>query len=119
MHAAAAQLAADPRAKSLSPALLPGHSIPIGSVRRKDGTQHVFHFQYYLDQASSNSAMVHDLERVSLVGSLLAVGDALSMHHYFDRAPELELLRHLRNCVAHGNRFRIDNPKSLGEVSRP
>ena len=32
---------------------------------------------------------------------------------YFDRAPELELLRHLRNGVAQGNSFRIDNPKKL------
>jgi hypothetical protein len=43
----------------------------------------------------------------------LAVGDALAAHGYFDRAPELELLGHLRNGVAHGNVFRIDNPKSL------
>ena len=30
-------------------------------------------------------------------------------------SPELELLRHLRNGVAHGNRFRIDNPASLAK----
>jgi hypothetical protein len=44
--------------------------------------------------------MVDDLDRVWLVGSLLAIGDALMRHCYFDHAPELELLRHLRNGVA-------------------
>jgi hypothetical protein len=43
----------------------------------------------------------------------LAIGDALKPHGYFNRAPELELLRHLRNGVAHGNTFRIDNLKDL------
>jgi hypothetical protein len=57
--------------------------------------------------------MVGDLDRVWLVGALLALGDALKQHGYFDHAPELELLRHLRNGVAHGNSFRIDNPKEL------
>jgi hypothetical protein len=43
-----------------------------------------------------------------LVGSLLAIGDRLSRHGYFDRAPELELIYHLRNGVAHGNLFHFD-----------
>ena len=36
---------------------------------------------------------------------MLAVGDALKRHKYFDHAPELELVYHLRNGIAHGNRF--------------
>jgi hypothetical protein len=53
------------------------------------------------------------LKQVWLAGSLLSLGDALAVNLYFDRAPELELVRHLRNGIAHGNRFRIDNPSSL------
>jgi hypothetical protein len=37
----------------------------------------------------------------------------VSGHCQINRVPELELLRHLRNGVAHGNVFRIDNPASL------
>jgi hypothetical protein len=48
------------------------------------------------------------LDRLWLVGALLTIGDALAKHSYFDHAPELELLRHLRNGVAHGNTFRIN-----------
>jgi hypothetical protein len=59
--------------------------------------------------------MVDDLDRLWLVGALLTIGDALKQHRYFDRAPELELLRHLRNGAAHGNTFRIKNPKELEE----
>ena len=86
----------------------PGQIVPVARVVRKDGTKHVFHFTHYLTKAGSNPAMVDDLNRVWLVGALLAIGDALKRHSYFDHAPELELLRHLRNGVAHGNTFRID-----------
>ena len=48
-----------------------------------------------------------------LTGSLLAVGDALEHHNYFDHAPELELVYHLRNGIAHGNRFDIRNLQRL------
>src|SRR5258708_40075092 len=51
--------------------------------------------------------MVADLERLWLVGALLTIGDALEKQSYFDHAPELELVRRLRNGVAHGNTFRI------------
>jgi hypothetical protein len=39
------------------------------------------------------------------MGALLTLGDALQVHRYFDHSPELELIYHLRNGVAHGNRF--------------
>jgi hypothetical protein len=59
--------------------------------------------------------MVDDLARVWLVGALLTVGDALTNQSYFDHAPELELLRHLRNGVAHGNVFRITDLQRLNQ----
>jgi hypothetical protein len=40
---------------------------------------------------------------------LIAVGDACTQNQYFDRVPSLELLRHLRNGAAHGNRFNLTN----------
>jgi hypothetical protein len=114
-HKAAIAVATDPRAQRLVPPTQPGFVVPVGYVTRKDGTQHAFDFHHFLDQARNDPAMAHDLERVWLAGSLLAVGDALSMHGYFDRAPELELVRHLRNGIAHGNTFRIDNPQGLAK----
>ena len=46
-------------------------------------------------------------------GALLTLGDSLAKYKYFDKSPLLELIRHLRNGVAHGNRFKIDDPTRL------
>jgi hypothetical protein len=75
MHLAAIQVAKDPRAVALSPNVEPGQIVPVAYVARKDGTRHVFHFTHFLAQAGSNPAMVGDLDRVWLVGALLALGD--------------------------------------------
>jgi hypothetical protein len=112
VHLAAIEVARDPRAVALSPKVEPGKRVPVGYVRRKDGTPYEFHFNHYLSQARNNPAIVDDLDRLWLVGALLAIGDELEKENYFDHAPELELLRHLRNGVAHGNTFRI-KPKRL------
>ena len=54
-------------------------------------------------------------DRLWIAGAILALGDALAAESYFDKCPDLELLRHLRNGVAHGNRFNLRN----GEPRRP
>src|SRR5262245_52702875 len=105
VHVAAIEVATDPRASALAPIIEAGQYVPVGYVSRKDGTRHAFHFQHFLDQARTNSAIVDDLARTWLVGALLAVGDVLDQNDYFDHAPELELLRDLRNGIAHGNKF--------------
>jgi hypothetical protein len=104
-YAAGIQIATDPRAKDLIGVAPTGHAVPVGYVTRKDGTHHVFHFAHYLGQLRENNQFAMELQKTWLVGSLLTVGDALARHNYFDRAPELELLRHLRNGIAHGNKF--------------
>jgi hypothetical protein len=69
------------------------------------GGGHVFHLPYYLEWAQK--APLDEFERAFMSGALIALGDALAAHGYFDHGPELELVRHLRNGVAHGNRFNI------------
>ena len=112
-HAAALQIATDPRAPLLAPPIRPGHQVPTADVHRKDGTAHTFHFLHYLEQASGHQVISSELERVWFIGSILRVGDVLGQNRYFDRAPELELLRHMRNGIAHGNRFRLDSAAQL------
>jgi hypothetical protein len=98
--------------------------MPVGQVARSDGSFHVFDFNHYLDQARTNPLIARDLDRVWIVGAYLVVGDALQKHgtppkRYFDRAPELELelelIRHVRNGIAHNNHFRIDNLADLAQ----
>jgi len=112
-HLAAIFIASEPRAEQLAPEVLPRQNVPTGSIKRKDGTKHTFHFVHYLRVARTSLAMRNELEQVWLAGSLLKLGDVLAQNQYFDRAPELELIRHLRNGIAHGNRFRIDKPENL------
>jgi len=83
---------------------------PSDFVLRKDGT---FDTPDALGSAIANQEIAAELPRVWLTGSLLTVGDALKDNGYFDRAPELELVRHLRNGIAHGNRFDIRYPDEL------
>jgi hypothetical protein len=80
---------------------------PIDSVPRKDGTKWTFDTMDALGNAVARKAIREEFPRIWLTGSLLAVGDALKDNDYFDHAPELELVRHLRNGIAHGNRFDI------------
>ncbi|MGI8840090.1 MAG: hypothetical protein ACR2F8_04815 [Caulobacteraceae bacterium] len=82
-------------------------------VARNDGTTHLFASDHYLREAIGNEEMKDDLSRVWLTGALLHLADALEKRSYFDRAPLLELIRHLRNGASHGNRFRIDKPVNL------
>lgn len=91
----------------LPPHVLGGH--PIGEVRRKDGSGHLLNMRHYLDLLREDHNLQTEVLRSWAAGTLLALGDALSAHGYFDRAPLLELVYHLRNGVAHGNRFRIND----------
>jgi hypothetical protein len=53
--------------------------------------------------------------RTWFVMALSTIGQIASDSGYWDKTPELELLRHLRNGVSHGNRFNF----RTGEPRRP
>jgi hypothetical protein len=84
---------------------LPPH--PTGEIKRKDGTAHTLDLRHYLDLFRKDRDLQSEVLRSWAMGALLTLGDELSAHDYFDRAPMLELLYHLRNGVAHGNRFNL------------
>jgi hypothetical protein len=79
-------------------------------VPRDDGTYHTFWFDHFLGQVREPQ-LVEDFKRAWLAGSLLTIGDALGAANYFnqtpDAEPEAELVRRLRNGIAHGNEFSI------------
>lgn len=112
-HQAAIAVAASPGADALMPATLPGYVVPIGEVTRLDGSAHSFDFRHFLERARADQQTSEEFQKVWLIGSLLTLGDELTAEGYFDRAPILEFVRHLRNGVAHGNRFDIRNPYQL------
>src|SRR3954465_9900563 len=67
---------------------------PSDFVQRKDGSRWSFYTQDALLDLT-DKAIDAELPRVWLTGSLLALGDTLKEHGYFDRAPVLELVYHL------------------------
>src|SRR5688500_4961338 len=110
VHHAAVTLARQPRALTFLPEAAPSALVPEGHLQ--PGVS--YHLPHYLAIAGQRGHE-EQFERVWLAGALLTLGDALSTHAYFDRAPILEMVRHLRNAVAHGNRFDIRSPKQLAQ----
>jgi hypothetical protein len=81
-YTVAMTVARDPRANSLiTTEEGSNQTIPVGHVTRKDGSSHVYNALHYLNYARSNPEMLQDLARVWIVGSLIAVGDALAKHN--------------------------------------
>jgi hypothetical protein len=81
---------------------------PTGEVKRKDGTGHTLDLRHYLDLLRGDPSLQEHFLRAWAMGAVLVLGDELRAHQYFDHAPILELVYHLRNGIAHGNRFNID-----------
>ena len=77
-------------------------------LQRSDGTHHQADFDHYLKMAFANDALFQPLQHAWAVGALMSAADALAYYRYFDRAPCLELIYHLRNGVGHGNHFTFD-----------
>lgn len=111
-HAASLMIARSADAATLIPDVEADQLVPVGRLLNGDGTPFEFHFSYFFEVAG-HPTIAEDFDRTYAAGALLALGDALAAQHYFDRAPELELVRHLRNGVAHGNRFNIQHAVQL------
>ncbi|MGE3692112.1 MAG: hypothetical protein AB7F98_12115 [Novosphingobium sp.] len=110
---AALTLLDDDRVLQLVPPRKPGKLVPEGKLAHLDSEHgHNYHFLFYLDhiRKEPNRTLT---KRLWASNSLIRIGDQLSRYNYFDRHPNLELVRHLRNAVAHGERITIDKPQVL------
>jgi hypothetical protein len=84
--------------------------VPTQPIFRTDGTAHFFQVLHALRTITNKPDYRETYDRVWLGGAVLTLGDELARNGYFDKAPDLEFVRHLRNGVAHGNRFHF-SPK--------
>lgn len=103
-HVVAMHVARDPRAEQFAPPIEPGQTVPVLRIPRRDGNDMIMWFNHYLAEGRK-SEVRSDFDRAWLIGALLLVGAALGANGYFGHAPEAEIIRHLRNGIAHGNRF--------------
>jgi hypothetical protein len=120
-HVAAMHVARDAQAQMFAPAVEPGQLFPILRLARDDGNDIVMLFNDHLAK-NRDPETRPDFDRVWLIGSLLTVGDALGAHGYFNHDPEAEMIRHLRNGIAHGNHFKFDPSvidKATGKLKHP
>jgi hypothetical protein len=107
------QVALLPNAGDLLPDDGPGWRVPTIRVS-PDGLGTTYHWRHYLQRLAEPE--VRDrVDRDISGGGLIRLGDALDAEGYFDRAPILEFVRHLRNAIAHGNRFEITPPERLNK----
>jgi hypothetical protein len=117
-HIAALHVAADPRAATFAPPVEPGEMVSVLRVPRDDGTCHKFAFDHFVADVKKPE-LLEDFKRSWLASSLLRIGDAFGEHDYFQHAPEAELVRHLRNGVAHKNRlhFEMKNKRVVDPIT--
>jgi hypothetical protein len=111
---AALEISRNPTSDGLLPPVQAGQTVPTFSVKQSDGRELDLHFEYFL-QRSREPAIADEFDKTYYRGALLELGDLLDDLNYIDRSPPLELVRHLRNGVAHGNSFEIRDPGSLNQ----
>ena len=90
--------------------------VPTEQIYTKHGAPPIYFDLIYAVKniaASPGYREVHD--RLWLTGALLTLGDELARQDYFDKKPDLEFIRHLRNGIGHGNCFNL----RPGEPRRP
>jgi hypothetical protein len=85
---------------------------------RQDGTMHqVKNYGPLVDQLRSNSSFNIEYMGLLVQTVFLNVGDELARHSYFDRTPELEYFRHIRNALGHGNKFHFTGKEPVRPAS--
>jgi len=99
-------VANDPKAEIIIPDAPVGEG-PQGKLIRSDGSYHTFDIRHYLNLAKNHAATNEHIIHSWYLGALLTAGDLLKGKFYFDHQPEFELIYHLRNGAAHGNKFNI------------
>lgn len=82
---------------------------------RKRGGDHSYSFQHYLQQAFEHPEVAAQLKAAWFASAIVTAADALSAHNYFNRPPLLEMIYHLRNGIAHGNKFTF-TPKCVARL---
>lgn len=114
-HTATQQIARELRTAALAPMAGPIPDQVSREVACKDGSTRPFLWGYALEQVDSDPTLQQLMDQAWCISSLIILGDRLAGEEYFDRAPVLEMVRHLRNGVAHGNRFTL---RSRAELER-
>jgi hypothetical protein len=66
-----------------------------------------------VDQLRANNQFNIEYMGLLLQTAFLNIGDELARNSYFDKTPELEFFRHVRNAVGHGNKFSFSRSEPI------
>ena len=83
----------------------PGSTIRLG--RRDDSYYEGIKLWDAIHSVRGSAGFNLDFLKSLFMTTLSWVGDELTAKGYFDKTPELEFFRHLRNGISHGNRFNL------------
>lgn len=75
--------------------------------------RYAFQLEPALDRVQRRPDIQFNVVRAWAELAALKVGREMKLNNYFDKRPLFEFLRHVRNAVAHGNRFdvrKVDRP---------
>lgn len=110
---AALALISDDNIITLIPSVKEGQLVPSKTLTHLNSDSgHNYDFTYYLNLLRNEPSRTLT-QRVWASSALIRLGDELARFSYFDRHPCLELVRHLRNAVAHGEKFLIRDKEKL------
>lgn len=91
------------------------HPDPKDQGRILQAGQYTLSIKPSLEFIKKHRRTTFDFLGLPIKSALLDIGDALKEHNYLDNEPALEFFRHIRNGIAHGNRFNI---KSLTRTAK-
>lgn len=112
-HSAALDLALDASPGTALLEAADGIETQSSFVVANDGSMRNYDLTYVMGLLRTDPELRSARDRSWCVSALILLGDRLAEEGYFDRAPVLEMVRHLRNGIAHGNRFTILKPAEL------
>lgn len=78
-----------------------------GIIDRNIGGGHSLKLEDSIKFLDQNNAARYEFLTTIGGGMILSIGDRFAKYDYFTKTPELLFLRHLRNGIAHGNKFDI------------
>jgi hypothetical protein len=120
-HDVMVKLVNHPRVEELMPDRSPDGTVAVDYLYNngKPGTQ--YDALHYLKIAQKDPYFAPMLQQTWSAGAIITAGDILDKYDYFDHGPEVELIYHLRNGVAHGNKFHFTvrgNPVGISRMNR-
>lgn len=87
-------------------------------LARHDGSMYeIKNYGPLVEQLRSNNKFNLEYQGILIQSTFMNIGNELAKHDYFDKTPELEFFRHIRNALGHGNKFNLRGKEPIRPAS--